>query len=104
VRALPCLIILAAFTSPAAAQTFADAPIACGALTAFKTCTASFDGRTLKVTYVLDPAKPSIAVYRRCAVMDRHINCAEGEWASGALKGPLGGRTIALRDGIPFPQ
>jgi hypothetical protein len=90
--------------SPAVAQSFADAPIACGALTAFKTCAASFDGWTLRIVYTLSPGRPSVATYRMCEAAAGHINCAGGEWRSGELTGPLGGRTIALRNGLPFPE
>ncbi|MGL4240146.1 MAG: hypothetical protein ACRCTI_03445 [Beijerinckiaceae bacterium] len=103
-RVAMVILSLATLTcaTPAASQTFADAPIACGSMVAFKSCKASFDGWTLSIMYVLDPAKPSIATYRQCELVDRHITCAAGEWTSGALKGPLGGRTIALRSGLPF--
>jgi hypothetical protein len=104
VRCAAAAAVIFSAAPPADAQTFDGAPIACGTLTAFKTCTASFDGWTLTIAYSLAPGKPSLAIYRMCAVIERHINCAGGEWRSGQLAGPLGARTIALKDGLPFPE
>jgi hypothetical protein len=89
---------------PLSAQIFADAPISCGAQTAFKGCTASFDGWTLRISYVFTDDRRTIATYRMCEVISGHISCAAGEWRSGAVSGRLGARTIALRNGLPFPD
>jgi hypothetical protein len=103
-RAAAALLLLCLTAQPLLAQTFANAPIACGSATAFKSCKASFDGRMLQITYVFPDERATVAIYRMCTVIEAHINCAAGEWRSGGSSGPLGGRTIALKDGVPFPQ
>ena len=101
---LPVLALLAGGMSPAVGQSFNDAPISCGQRSHYKNCTAAFDGWTLTISHRHPEGKDSVAVYRRCAVDAIGIHCAVGEWRSEAGKGPLGGRSIGLRNGLPFPD
>ncbi len=83
---------------------FSGAPIACGANVPFKDCKATFDGWSLSIAYSNPEGPGSLAVYRKCAVHLRALNCSEGEWRMGRESGPLGGVTIALKDGLPLPR
>jgi len=98
------LALLAGGTSPAVAQGFSDAPISCGQRSHYKNCTAAFDGWTLTISHKHPDGKGSVAVYRRCFVDMIGINCAIGEWRLEASKGPLGARSLGLRNGLPFPD
>lgn len=88
--------------TPCLAQTFADAPVSCGSMTHYKTCTAAFDGRTLRVTHTPPEGKPSLAVYRHCVATPSLIHCPEGRWETEGASGPLGARSLGLRDSRPF--
>jgi hypothetical protein len=107
-RPLPLVIAASALCAvsmiclPAASQTFQDAPIPCGTGTPYKSCTASFDGRHLRVHYRHPEGKDSVATYRKCHSGPSEIHCVEGEWSSDSGKGPIGARSIGLRDGLPF--
>jgi hypothetical protein len=98
------LFIVALGLSPAHAQSFVDAPISCGQNSMFTNCTAAFDGWTLRISHNRPDGKNSVAVYRRCFVDPVGIHCAVGEWQSASGNGPLGGRRIGLRNGMPFPD
>jgi hypothetical protein len=93
-----------AATAPASAAGFSDAPIACGAGSPYKECKASFDGWSLRIAHVLPGGRGPTAVYRKCVVEGDMLHCADGEWRSGDLSGPLPGRSIGLRSGRPFPD
>jgi hypothetical protein len=100
------LIMAAAalFAPPAAANTFEGAPISCGLRSQYKGCTATFDGRTLSVNYAHPEGKHTMAVYRGCVAEPDLIRCDAGEWRSAVGAGPLGSRSIGLRNGLPFPD
>jgi hypothetical protein len=98
------LILLASGLSPANGQSFVDAPIACSQRLPYKTCTADFDGWTLRISQRYPEGQDVVAVYKRCAVDTLGIHCASGEWRSGGVHGPLGRLSIGLRDGLPFPK
>jgi hypothetical protein len=89
---------------PVLAQSFVDAPISCGQRSPYKSCTAAFDGWTLTISHKHPEGKHSVATYRRCFIDVIGINCAVGEWRSEGGNGPLGGRSIGLRNGLPFPD
>jgi hypothetical protein len=100
------LAILAMWSSlaaaPAAAQSFADAPVSCGSLIQYKTCTAAFDGQTLRVTHAPPEGKPTLAIYRHCVATSAMIHCPVGRWESDGASTPLGARSLGLRNGLPF--
>jgi hypothetical protein len=97
-------ILLAAALSPAVGQSFVNAPIACGQRSPYKTCTADFDGWTLRISQRYPEGQDVVAIYRRCTIDIIGIYCARGEWQSGGVNGPLGGYSLGLRDGLPFPK
>ena len=88
--------------SPCLAQTFTDAPVSCGSMTHYKTCTAAFDGQTLRVTHMPPDGKPSLAVYKHCVATNAMIHCPAGRWVSEGASGPLGARSLGLKDNLPF--
>jgi len=103
-RFVAAALLAGAILAPAAAsaQTFAEAPISCGAMVQYKGCTADFDGRTLRVTYTPPEGKPSFAVYTHCTATAQIIHCAVGKWQSEVGSVQLGARSIGLRDNLPF--
>ena len=101
-RRLTAFAVLLLAAAPCFAQTFTDAPVSCGSMTHYKTCTAAFDGETLRVTHTPPEGKPSLAVYRHCVSTPSMIHCPAGRWETGGATGPLGARSIGLRDSLPF--
>jgi len=89
-------------SSPAWSQTFADAPIACGSTIGYDSCTATFDGWTLSVTYRRGKEPASVAVYTKCVAGPDMITCMEGRWRLQNGSGALGARVVGLRGGVPF--
>jgi hypothetical protein len=102
------VLAFVAWVSPSVAQatahTFENAPISCGLRSQYKGCTATFDGRTLSVNYAHPEGKHTLAVYRGCVAGPDLIQCDVGEWRSAVGAGPLGSRSIGLRNGLPFSE
>jgi hypothetical protein len=105
-RAKDSVVVLAVLCilgpGPARAESFENAPISCGSLTQFKGCTATFDGRRLRIDYTHPEGRHAVVIYRKCLASTSEINCIDGEWQAAGGSGPIGSRSLGLRNGLPF--
>jgi hypothetical protein len=86
------------------ASQFRDEPITCGAMLAWSTCKATFDGWTLTIMSTAPDGRKAEATYRTCVPDHDMIRCGSGIWRQGQLRGELQPVVIGLRNGKPFAQ